>query len=170
VSADDAAPSFRHPVEADHVALEPLLDDWFGGRRVRRFLPRLWFRHFASTSWVAEATDGRLVGFLVGFVSGDRPDEAVVLLAATSPNRRHRGIGRALVDRFEAEVALRGARRLVAWTWPDERPAVEFLQAIGFTSLEGPGTVRLYGVPAVPDFEGEGEDRAVFTREVAPRP
>ena len=66
---------FRRPVEADHAAVVSVVDEWWGGRRVHAVLPRLWFRHFTELSWIAETDDGRLQGFLVGFVGPDRPDE-----------------------------------------------------------------------------------------------
>jgi hypothetical protein len=35
---------------------------------------------------------------------------------------------------------------------------------MGFAPDEGSGTQRLYGTPAYADYDGEGEDRVVFTR------
>ena len=67
---------FRRPIDADHPVVMAQVDDWWGGRRVRAMLPRLWFQHFAGTSWIAEGEDGRLLGFLVGFISPDHPEVA----------------------------------------------------------------------------------------------
>jgi ribosomal protein S18 acetylase RimI-like enzyme len=162
---------FRHPIEADHAVLEPLLRDWFGGSRaLAASVQRLWFRHFSSTSWIAETPDGRVAGFLVGFVSPDRPAEAVVVAVATSPNRRRRGIGRALIGRFEGSCLPLGAGRVVTAVPPDERVAIEFLRAIGFTPTEDAATKRLFGIPSVPDYDGHGQDRAVFVREIGATP
>jgi ribosomal protein S18 acetylase RimI-like enzyme len=168
VSLASTAPrvGFRRPTEADHAAVVAVADEWWAGRRVRRLLPRLWFRHFASTSWIAQTDDGRLAGFLVGFVSPDRPDEACVHMAATNPNLRRRGIGRALFARFADDVTARGVVRVSAVIRPEDRPAVEFLRAIGFDAFAGPGTERIHGVPALADYDGEGEDRAVFVMEL----
>ena len=69
-------------------------------------LPRLWFQHFTGTSWIAEDDEGRIVGFLVGFVSPDRPDEAYIHMVGTSPN--HRG-ARSRPDALRA--VLRGRAR-----------------------------------------------------------
>lgn len=163
----DQGLTFRRPTEADHATVAAIVDEWWAGRRIRRLLPRLWFRHFGSTSWIAETPDGRLAGFLVGFVSPDHPAEALVHMAATNPNLRRRGVGRALVARFADDVAARGVARAGAAVGPDDRVAVEFLRAVGFVSVEGPGTERIYGVPAVPDYDGPGEDRAILVLEVA---
>jgi ribosomal protein S18 acetylase RimI-like enzyme len=162
----EVALRFRRPTEADHAAIVGLVDDWWGGRRLHDLLPRLWFQHFSGTSWVAETADGRRAGFLVGFVSPDRPDVAYVHMVGADPNLRRRGIGRALYDRFIADVRERGARRVVAITWPGNRISVAFHTSIGFRADDGPGTQRLYGTPAYPDYDAEGEDRVVFVLEL----
>ena len=48
-----------------------VIDGWWGGRPMADMLPRLFFEHFTDTSFAAER-DGRLTGFLVGFVSQSR--------------------------------------------------------------------------------------------------
>lgn len=156
----------RRPTEADQPRIVGQIDDWWGGRTLHQLLPRLWFQHFAGTSWVAEDADGRVVGFLVGFISPDRPDEAYVHMIATSPSRRHAGLGRMLYERFFEDVAARGVRRVTAITWPGNRVSVGFHRAMGFTPSEGPGTQNLYGTPAYPDYDADGDDRVVFSREL----
>ena len=156
----------RRPVEADHSVLVGHVDEWWGGRKLHQLLPRLWLQHFTGTSWVAEDDEGRLVGFLVGFISPDRPDEAYVHMIATSPNHRGAGLGRTLYERFFEDVGARGVRRVTAITWPANRVSVGFHQAMGFTPADGPGTQNLYGTPAYPDYDAEGDDRVVFSREL----
>jgi GNAT superfamily N-acetyltransferase len=159
-------PTFRRPVEADHARLVGLVDEWWGGRKLHHLLPKLWLQHFTGTSWLAEDEDGKPVGFLIGFISPDRPDEAYIHMVATNPNLRRAGLGRALYERFFAEVAARGARRVTAITWPGNRVSVGFHRAMGFVPDDGPGTQRLYGTPAYPDYDAEGDDRVVFRREL----
>jgi ribosomal protein S18 acetylase RimI-like enzyme len=157
---------FRRPVEADHARLVGRLDDWWAGRRIHHLLPRLWLQHFTGTSWIADNADGDPIGFLVGFVSPDHPDEAYIHMVATSPNHRQAGLGRALYERFFEDVRGRGVRRVTAITWPANRVSVGFHRAMGFVPFDGPGTQRLYGIPAFPDYDAEGDDRTVFTREL----
>jgi GNAT superfamily N-acetyltransferase len=162
--AEDIA--FRRPVEADHARLVDLVDEWWGGRRMHLLLPRLWLQHFTGTSWIAERGDGRLAGFLIGFISQDHPDTAYVHMVATNPNGRRSGLGRALYERFIDDVRGRGVARVKAVTWPGNRISVAFHTSIGFRVDDGPGTQRLYGTPAYADYDGEGEDRVVFIREL----
>lgn len=155
---------FRRPIDADHPGVVAVVDDWWGGRKMRSQLPRLWFRHFAGTSWVAESGDGRLEGFLIGFVSPDDPEIAYVHLIAANPNRRKRGVGRALYEQFFGDVRSRGASRVVAVAWPGDPVAVAFHRALGFQADDGAGTQNLYGTRAYADYDGAGEDRVVFSR------
>ena len=152
----------RHPTETDHPRIAGVLDQWFGGRRVWPLVGRAWFRHFAGFSWLAEDEDGAPRGFLIGYRSPDRPEIAVVHLVAVDPGRRRRGIARAMVDAFAGAAAASGASRLEAVAWPDEPLAIAFFRGLGFQPEDGPGTQRLYGVPAFPDYEAKGEDRAVL--------
>lgn len=157
---------FRRPVETDHARLVGQVDEWWSGRKLHQLLPRLWLQHFTGTSWVLEDSRGSLIGFLVGFISPDHPDQAYVHMVATSPNHRGAGLGRALYERFFEDVKARGVRRVTAITWPGNRISVGFHRALGFTPFDGPGTQRLYGTPAYPDYDAEGDDRVVFSREL----
>lgn len=157
---------FRRPTDGDHARLIGKLDDWWGGRKIHHLLPRLWLQHFTGTSWIAEDEAGALIGFLVGFISPDHPDQAYIHMVATSPNVRAQGLGRALYERFFEDVRTRGVHRVTAITWPANRVSVGFHRAMGFAPDDGPGTQRLYGTPAYPAYDGEGDDRTVFTREI----
>ncbi len=157
---------FRRPVEADHAFLVGQVDEWWGGRRLHQLLPRLWLQHFTGTSWGVEDGQGSPIGFLVGFISPDHPDQAYIHMAATSPNHRGAGLGRALYEHFLADVKARGVRQATAVTWPGNRISVGFHRALGFVPDDGPGTQRLYGTPARPDYDAEGDDRVVFIREL----
>jgi GNAT superfamily N-acetyltransferase len=165
-SADPAAVRLRRPLDADHPVIVAQVDDWWGGRKLHWYLPRLWFQHFAGTSWVAEDDAGRLVGFLVGFVSPDHPDEAYIHMVGTGPNHRRSGLGRTLYERFFDDMRERGIRRVTAVTWPGNRVSVGFHLALGFRPSDGPGTMNLYGTPAYPDYDAEGDDRVVFSRDL----
>ena len=147
-----------------------MVDDWWGGRHVHQLLPRLWFQHFSGTSWIAETDDGRLAGFLVGFVSRDEPTTGYVHMIAANPNLRLGGLGRMLYDAFIDDVVALGVRRVKAVTWPGNRVSIGFHTALGFQIDAGPGTQRLYGTPAYPDYDGQDEDRVVFVRNVGPNP
>lgn len=170
------ATTLRHPTEADHARLVGVIDEWWGGRRMRAQLPRLWLRHFGTTSWIAEISDGpghgRLAGFVIGYFGAVDPTLASIHLLAVDPNVRRRGVGRTLVERFCVEAQRLGVRRVEMLVRPDERPAVDFARAVGFGSAQRDAASwiaarPLYGVPAFEDWDGPGEDRALLVRELS---
>jgi ribosomal protein S18 acetylase RimI-like enzyme len=169
----DDAPDlrFRRPTPADHAAVVEVVDEWWGGRRMRALLPRLWFEHFAGTSWIVETDDeeARMVGFVVAFLSPDHPGTAYIHMVGADPNRRRGGIGRALYQRTFEDLAVRGARRVEAVTWPGNRISVAFHRSMGFRVDDGPGTTPIYGTPSHPDHDGPGDDRVVFLRDLDAR-
>lgn len=157
----------RPLTETDHAALIDLFDDWWDERPKPR-LERLWFRHWGSTSALAIDARGRPAGLLIGFVSPDHPDEAVVRLLAVPAWARRRGVGRTLVEHFAALATERGVVRIVAPAKPGDPAAIGFLRAIGFVALAPPGSRPSYGVPALLDAGGRGEDLAMFERPARP--
>jgi ribosomal protein S18 acetylase RimI-like enzyme len=154
--------TYRRPVADDHARIVRVMDDWWGGRSMRAMLPRLWLEHFTATSWIAERPDGRLAGFLVGFIGPDDPTTAYCHMIAADPNLRRAGIGRTLYERFFADARAAGATRVTAVTWPGNRISIAFHRAVGFTIDDGPGTTLVYGTPAHVDHDGPDEDRVVF--------
>jgi len=126
-------------------------------------LERIWFRHFSATSVLAELPDGRTVGIAVGFLSPTQPGRGVLLLVAVGRAHRRRGLGRTLVDEVLARLRAPGpVTGVEASVWPGNRVVVRFLQALAFAPVPASLATRLYGVPALEDYDGDGEDRAVL--------
>jgi len=63
-----------------------------------------------------------------------------------------------------ADALAAGGRQVQAITWPGNRGSVDFHKRLGFRPDDGPGTTPIYGVPAYPNFDGDGQDRAVLIR------
>jgi ribosomal protein S18 acetylase RimI-like enzyme len=156
----------RRPTEADYAGISRVIDDWWGGRQLDHLLPRLWLQHFTGTSWLAESQDGRLAGFLIGFLSPDRPDVAYCHLIATNPNLRRRGLGRALYEHFFDDARADGRSVVTAITWPANHASIAFHRALGFDVQGGPDTQNLYGTPAQADYDFDREDRAILVRRL----
>jgi GNAT superfamily N-acetyltransferase len=158
--------AFRRPTEADYATIIRVIDDWWGGRNLSQLLPRLWLQHFTGTSWIAETADGRLAGFLVGFLSPDHEDTAYCHMIATNPNLRRHGLGRALYERFFIDARAAGRTVVKAVTWPGNRVSISFHRSIGFEVDESPGSQRLYGTPAQAGYDFDREDRAILVRGI----
>jgi ribosomal protein S18 acetylase RimI-like enzyme len=154
----------RQPTEADHRRLARLVREWWDEQPPR--LERLWIRHFGPTSLLAENADGRPLGIAIGFAGGADPSRGVLYLVAVAPEVRRRGVGRELVGGVEAALKTRGVASVEAVVWPGNRAGFRFLEGIGYVPTAESAAARLYGLPAIPNYDGEGdtEDRSVLER------
>jgi ribosomal protein S18 acetylase RimI-like enzyme len=172
------SPIIRPAEPSDYDRIVSVMDDWWG-RPVRAVLPRLFLDHFAPTSLIADDADAAsvrradavpgsagkpepatgadgLAGFLVGFMSPSRPQEAYIHFAGVSPRHRRTGLARRLYARF-FQLAREDGRSLIrAITSPQNAASIAFHSALGFT-VTGP----------VPDYHGPGADRVLFELHLA---
>jgi ribosomal protein S18 acetylase RimI-like enzyme len=163
---DAATLAYRRPTEADYPRITHVVDDWWGGRKMEVLLPRLWLQHFTGTSWLAETPDGELAGFLIGFLSPDRPEVAYCHMLATHPSLRGQGVGRALYERFFDDARAGGRSIVHAVTWPANRTSLAFHRALGFEVVVGSTTQNLYGTPSEAGYDFGREDRATLVRSL----
>ncbi|MFC6236312.1 GNAT family N-acetyltransferase [Longivirga aurantiaca] len=151
--------TLRTAAPPDHARILDVMPAWWGGRDLRALVPSLFLEHFAGTSLVAEA-DGELAGFLIGFVSQDRPDEAYVHMIGVDPARRGDGLGRRLHDEFADLVRERGVRRIRCVTSTVNTASVAFHTSIGFVVT---GT----GVPVeARGLEADADGHVLMCREI----
>jgi GNAT superfamily N-acetyltransferase len=159
----------RRPSEADHARVQATLGAWWGdlggpvGELQRALLlPRLFFQHMTDTSTIVEDADGRLVAFLVAFLSPARPGIAYVHFVGVEPALQSSGLGRRLYEAFFAVATARGAREVRCITGPSNSDSIAFHTRLGF-ALE-PGDREVDGVPVHSDYDGPGLDRVSFVR------
>ena len=124
-------------------------------------LPKLFFVHFRSTTFVAEA-DGRLVGFVAGFRSQTHADQAYIHFVGVDPGCRGAGLGRRLYERFFEAAAAQGCSEVHCVTSPLNTGSIAFHFALGFEALAGDSGAN--GVPFVTDYDGLGESRVRFRK------
>jgi ribosomal protein S18 acetylase RimI-like enzyme len=145
----------RHAEPADYGRVIGVVNTWWAGRQMAPMLPKLFFVHFESTSFVAEDDDGELAGFLVGFLSQTHDDEAYVHFVGVDPRQRGSGLGRELYEHFFAAVRAEGRSVVRCVTSPVNADSVAFHESIGF---------RVERVDE--NYDGSGEARVLFVREV----
>lgn len=143
----------RHAQPSDYGRVIGRVNAWWGGREMAPMLPRLFFVHFEGTSFVVDDEDGQLAGFVIGFISQARPDEAYVHFVGVDPERRGQGLGRRLYERFFEAARARGCEVVRCVTSPANTGSVAFHEALGFTVER-----------VAQDYDGEGEDRALLVR------
>lgn len=159
----------RRPTETDHARVLAVLDRWWGGfggddgsRERALLLPRLFFQHFATTSFLGEHQDGTIGAFLIGFLSQSDTDTAYIHFVGVAPELRGQGVAAALYRAFFDTARTHGRRYVHCVTSPGNSGSRAFHAALGFTekpSEDGSGEVHK-------DYDGPGLDRIVFVREL----
>jgi ribosomal protein S18 acetylase RimI-like enzyme len=145
--------TIRHAHPADYGRVIQHVNAWWGGREMAPMLPKLFFLHFEGTSFVAEDDQGRLVAFLIGFVSQTDPEEAYIHFVGVAPEQRGSGVGRELYERFFAVANGLGCTVVRCVTSPANTDSVAFHEALGFEVDR-----------VAPDYDGPGEDRVLFLK------
>jgi ribosomal protein S18 acetylase RimI-like enzyme len=132
------------------------LNAWWGGRDMAPMLPKLFFLHFEGTSFVADADDEQLAGFLIGFLSQTDGAEAYIHFVGVAPEQRGEGLGRELYERFFETVRAQGRTVVRCVTSPANAGSIAFHEALGFEVER-----------VAKDYDGPGEDRVVFAKRLA---
>ena len=149
------AVTIRHVQPSDYARVIQHVNEWWGGREMAPMLPRLFFIHFESTSFVADREDGTLAGFLIGFLSQTDPETAYVHFIGVAPDERGSGLGRELYEHF-FETAQRSGRTLVRCvTAPENADSLAFHDALGF-EREG----------VAPNYDGAGASRVLLAKRL----
>ena len=150
--------TWNHLTEGDHVDVLDAVHRWWGddgaGAHRASLLPRLFFQHFAPTSFVVR-DQGVLVGFLIGFVSQTHRDEAYIHFVGVAPAYRGRNVARELYGRFFDAVRADGRTVVRAITSPENSGSQAFHARMGF-AVSAP----------VDDYDGAGHARVCFRRSL----
>jgi ribosomal protein S18 acetylase RimI-like enzyme len=153
----------RNALPSDYPPVIAVLNDWWGGRNMSNMLPRLFFVHFQETSFISEE-DGRIIGFLIGFLSQTYPHEAYIHFVGIHPDHRKEGLGRMLYQRF-FEAARNHDRNIVRCvTAPVNQGSIAFHTRMGF-QIE-PSEAQKEGVAYSLDYDGAGEHRLKFVKKL----
>ena len=145
----------RHVQPSDYGRVIQHVNEWWGGREMAPMLPRLFFIHFESTSFVADREDGTLAGFLIGFLSQTDRETAYVHFVGVAPAERGSGLGRELYERFFAAAREAGCSVVRCVTSPQNTASLAFHEAIGF---EQEGTAE--------DYDGAGSSRVLLAKRL----
>ncbi len=149
------AVAIRHVQPSDYGRVIQHVNEWWGGREMAPMLPRLFFIHFESSSFVADREDGTLAGFLIGFLSQTEDDTAYVHFIGVAPDERGSGLGRELYEQF-FDAARRNGRTVVRCvTSPRNTLSLAFHEALGF---EQEGVAE--------DYDGAGSSRVLLAKRL----
>ena len=138
----------RHAQPDDWQRVMDVMPAWWAGRDLRELLPRIFFEHFGSTSFVADHEEA-MVGFLVGFLCPLHEGEAYIHFVGVDPAWRRAGLARDLYGRFVRAAREAGCSHARAVTSVVNRDSIAFHQRLGFTLL--PSELQVEGLPAFGD-------------------
>lgn len=153
----------RHPESRDYLLIIQVVDAWWGGRHMADMLPKLFFEHFRTTSFIVEQ-EGQIIGFLIGFLSQTFSDQAYIHFVGIHPDHRQHGIGRLLYERFFEAAKSQGRSIVSCVTSPVNTRSIQFHLAMGFTPEAGPAEAS--GIAYFPDYDGPDGDRVVFRKHL----
>ncbi|SDJ12761.1 GNAT family N-acetyltransferase [Salimicrobium halophilum] len=153
----------RNVTSEDYYILSPLINEWWGGRQMSEILPKLFFDHFNTSSFIAEE-DGAIFGFLIGFMSQSKKEEAYIHFAGVHPDHRQKKVGKKLYEEF-FRVASENERSTVkAVTSPVNKTSIAYHSKIGFSIKDGDKSVD--GIIVTQDYDGPRKDRVLFEKRI----
>lgn len=142
----------RPLTQPDYQHIVSVIDRWWGGPSGALAHP-IFFHELGRLARVVE-DEGKLVGFLFGFVSPDQP-VGYVHLVGIHPDYRRRGVGTLLYAAFEEDCRREKCTGLKAITTAANEGSVRFHQVQGWAMQE------------VEDYAGPGRRRVVFTKALS---
>ena len=148
---------------SDYYVISPLINEWWGGRNMSDLLPKLFFDHFTNTSFIAEK-EGKLVGFLIGFLSQSYSNEAYIHFVGVHPDYRKHAVGKQLYNQF-FNVAKQNGRNIVRCvTSPVNKVSIAYHTKMGFEIEEG--NQKIDGISVNTDYDGSNKDRVLFVKHL----
>ena len=133
----------------------------------RNSIYHIFTKFFQNTVFVAEIKESsskELAGFLLGFISQKKVNEAYIHLLCVTPEFRGKGIAQGLINNFLKAVVTKGCNKVYLITKPINQKAIAFYEKLGFKKNSGFTTIDLDGVEAVKDYNGLGEHMVVFQK------
>ncbi|GAB0167740.1 GNAT family N-acetyltransferase [Lysinibacillus sp. CTST325] len=154
---------FRSVKGSDYYVISPLINEWWGGRNMSDMLPKLFFDHFTQTSFIAEQ-DGKLVGFLIGFLSQTHSNEAYIHFVGVHPQYRKHNIGKHLYNKFFNAVKQNNRSIVRCVTSPVNKVSIAYHTKMGFEIEDGDRIVD--GLSVNTDYDGPIQDRVLFVKKL----
>jgi len=148
---------------SDYYVISPLINEWWGGRNMSDKLPKLFFDHFAQTSFIAEK-DGKLVGFLIGFLSQTHSNEAYIHFVGVHPEYRKHNIGKHLYNKFFNVVKQNNRSIVRCVTSPVNKVSIAYHTKLGFEIEDGDRIIE--GLSLNTDYDGPNQDRVLFVKKL----
>lgn len=148
----------RNIREDDYDTIILKINEWWGGRDMVKMLPRLFFIHFQGSSFAVEDL-GRIVGFLIGFISDTHKDIGYIHFVGVDPTYRNQKIATKLYKKFIDYCVGNGVLNIKCVTSPTNKVSIAFHYSFGFKA----SSCNINGEPLpINDCDGPGGDRVLL--------
>lgn len=159
--ADHPSITFRSPTPADAREMWRIARDSGALDLNSPYAYLLVADHFAATSVVAEAHDGRLAGFVAAYLPPNEPDVVFVWQVAVDHEHRGAGVARRLLHETIDRAWPLGARGLTATVTPGNDPSRRLFHAVAAERGARIDELPLYDADLFPGEGHEPENRLV---------
>lgn len=148
--------SCRQPTIADGIRMWKIARDSRALDLNSGYSYLLWCRDFHDTSTVAEI-DGRVVGFVTGFVRPRDVETVFVWQVAVDASARGQGVAADMLDNLLDHLALQGITRLETTIAPENTASIALFTALARNRYSAITTRELFTPNHFPDGHGAEE-------------
>lgn len=131
-----------------------VIDRWWGGP-IGTFAHPIFFYELGDNALIVEE-NGKMIGFLLGFIAHQPVRTGYVHLVGIHPDSRRRGVGRVLYAEFTERCRKAECERMKAITTLGNEGSIRFHEAVGWET------------ETIDDYAGRDRKRLVFTKVLAP--
>jgi len=116
---------------------------------------RIIIDYFGDTAFIAEDTDGKIIGFTFGFASQTEPDLFFLWQIGVADDMRRNGLASKLLAHLIEAAVKKGCKRVRATVNHDNEPSRRLFEKAGFKNLG-----------RFPNFYFEGEEMIIYEKDV----
>ncbi len=156
----------RNVVEEDFIKIAELAKNCEPMAMERDSIYHIFTKFFQNTSFVAESLEGRIMGFLLGFISQKNSKEAYIHLLCVKPEMRKKGLATSMIKNFFKVVGDKGCKKVSLITKPENKVSIAFYKNLGFKMDESQKTIEIDGIKAVKDYNGPDKHMVVFYKVI----
>lgn len=153
--------NIRHIEPEDCKTILAVASNWWGSNYSSDMFSKWYIHHFRDTCHLA-VENGKMIGFIMGFLSQSESDESYIRIVMVDPASRGKGVGRALYEEFFKSVGVLGRNVIRCVTAPRKKDSIAFHTRMGFV-IE-PQEQEFDGLPVCLDYDGRDGIRVVFKK------
>ena len=143
----------RNAREGDFISCVQIARRAWPDFKERESIYHFFCKFFSNTCFVCEQ-DGKIVAFLLGFISQVDRGQAYIHLVVVDPPAQRQGLAKQLYQAFFDTVRDLGSKQVRLIVNPDNKASLAFHRKLGFVvDLHGE-TIDVGGVTAVRNYNG----------------